>query len=239
MPIIVIRGKKYEWGKESITSEEIRKLCGVPEDRRITHWEEEKGYYKSLFSGEKISLKEGINKFYDVPKGIKASFELSILEKIRKRELGKNKAYLLSQVYSVAQFYYQKNKNPIILGKNFDFIYIPDFGLTTARWTEKTTPIIIHIPPDYPIMPPVGFFLRADLGLKRGRFDQHFFKGTAFYEASDFYDRLGLAEKGWAFYCLKITGGWHHSPDPLNPNCLWDYINFIREALSTDREDFE
>ena len=67
-----------------------------------------------------------------------------------------------------------------------------------------TTDLLVVFPTEYPVLPPVGFYLKADIPLS---VNGHLYQ-AAYHEACS--DPL---TQGWKWYCVYINaGGWQPAP---------------------------
>ena len=142
----------------------------------------------------------------------------------RRSELSRQ--LITEQVYDVAA-------NCFHQGVAFDeedanWFVVPEYRLP-AIWGGETTPLMIVFPDQYPELPPVGFYLKADLaGSPNGHlFDQ------AYHEA--WKEPL---KYGWKWYCVYVEpGAWRPAyirrlDDWQKGDNLWSYISLINEVLS-------
>jgi len=101
------------------------------------------------------------------------------------------------------------------------------------RWHSiaRTSPLLIALPTDYPAIPPIGFYLTADLPLSP---NGHLFE-AAYHEA--WKEPL---KRDWKWYCVYISpGSWRPAPvrrpgDWKQGDNLWQYFTLINEALNSD-----
>ena len=120
-------------------------------------------------------------------------------------------------------------------GVNFDeqdanWMTVPRFVLPDI-WHSiaVTTELMVVFPTEYPELPPVGFYLKADL--PHGA-DGHLFD-RAYHEAAS-----EPLQQGWKWYCVYIQAGqWRPAPirnadDWRRGDNLWTYFLLIKEALS-------
>jgi len=88
---------------------------------------------------------------------------------------------------------------------------------------------LIVFPTEYPVLPPVGFYLKQDIPLS---VNGHLYQ-SAYHEACS--DPL---TQGWKWYCVYINAGsWQpapviHSGDWRKGDSLWTYFTLISEVLS-------
>jgi len=114
---------------------------------------------------------------------------------------------------------------------NADWMSVPYYVLP-ERWhhISKTTPLLIVFPTEYPELPPVGCYLKADIPYSP---NGHLFE-QAYHEACK--DPL---DRGWKWYCVYVgKGNWkparvRRSGDWRNGDNLWDYFTLTNEALAS------
>ncbi|NTW98392.1 MAG: hypothetical protein HGB35_00335 [Geobacteraceae bacterium] len=116
--------------------------------------------------------------------------------------------------------------------ENADWLLIPNYRLPKL-WNHAITPLLVVFPTDYPEIPPVGFYLKADLGSSP---NGHFFV-EAYHDA---YKKP--LEQGWKWYCSFVKpGAWRPAPirqvgDWRNGDNLWTYFTLIGEVLGNQGE---
>lgn len=104
------------------------------------------------------------------------------------------------------------------------WMVVPHYRLP-KRWHHIAveTPLMIVFPDDYPLLPPIGFYMRADI---QGSLDGHFFD-SAYHEA--WKEPL---EHGWKWYCVYIhAGAWRPARDWRHGDNLFTYFQLVGEAL--------
>lgn len=140
--------------------------------------------------------------------------------------------YIRAQVYDIAPRWSEDGVGIQFDEKDCNWLIIPKYPLP-ERWKQRYSPLLIIFPEQYPIVPPTGFYLKANLWNKR-RKDPHYSEGTG-HGAPD------LSAEGWWWYCAipdqDVRGGWRPSSDPLKPDNLWTFLNMVREVLTTDNRD--
>jgi hypothetical protein len=105
-----------------------------------------------------------------------------------------------------------------------DWLVVPNYPLP-PNWhrIEKTTAMMIVFPRDFPMQPPVGFYLPDTLPMAH---DGHFFEFVT-HGASDAPIRVG-----WKWYCVYVNGGaWRPASNWRNGDNLFTYFHLVREAL--------
>lgn len=134
---------------------------------------------------------------------------------------------ITEQVFDVAQKYATS-------GLDFDeedahWMIFPQFRLP-RNWSRRSAALMVIFPTDYPVIPPIGFYLPSDVPSPHGhKFSQ------AYHDAS----AVPLQE-GWDWYCCTVNpGAWR--PTPANSpggwrsgDNLWTYITLINEVLGND-----
>jgi hypothetical protein len=90
----------------------------------------------------------------------------------------------------------------------------------------RNTPLMVAFPNEYPILPPIGFYMMADLPNSP---DGHFFEGT-YHDA--WQEPL---QHGWKWYCVYIhAGAWRPAQNWRHGDNLYTYFHLIREALGNE-----
>ena len=141
--------------------------------------------------------------------------------------------YIRTQAYQLAERFSKDGGQGIQLDEqNYNWLIIPKYPMP-ERWRQRWTRLMILFPAAYPDVPPTGFYLRIDAGLKGGGRDRHLFNGGGFYDGAP-----DLSAHGWFWYCvhaqIHCAGGWQPSSDPAYPDNLFTFQYLAREALSTD-----
>lgn len=140
-----------------------------------------------------------------------------------------SKQIITEQVYDIAQHYLKS-------GVDFDeidanWLIAPRYRLPKI-WhsSAQFSPLMIIFPTEYPELPPIGFYLKADIGLSP---DGHLFD-AAYHKACK--DPL---KNGWKWYCVYIESGcwrpssYRYSGDWKKGDSLWTYFTLINEALAS------
>lgn len=128
-------------------------------------------------------------------------------------------AYVKSHVASVAQVFGERYGQPIQLDRSLSWVYFPRFGLP-RRWGARETPLLIHLPPDYPNRPPNGFYLSARC------------HGPHVFSTSPYRDVPDLSAYGWNWFCVHCHDGWHPGPTARDAMDLWTFIRVMQSSLS-------
>lgn len=135
--------------------------------------------------------------------------------------------YVKAQVASIAEVYGERYGSPVQLDSALSYLFLPRFPLP-RRWGERETPLLIHIPPDYPATPPNGFFLSARCH------GPHVFSGGAFAGLHVHGGSASISVPGWNWFCVHCQNGWTPGSSPLEPMNLWTYLRVIQTALSVN-----
>ncbi|MBU1345202.1 MAG: hypothetical protein KKD66_26625 [Proteobacteria bacterium] len=98
---------------------------------------------------------------------------------------------------------------------------------------NNRTQLAIVFPTDYPRLPPIGFYLKADISKSPNR--SHFFQ-QAYHDA----DKVMLSH-GWKWYCVYVNpGSWQPGiyRQPLDwrkpgTDNIWTYFDLIGETLTS------
>lgn len=117
-------------------------------------------------------------------------------------------------------------------GVDFDhsdahWMVVPTYNLP-PRWHRiaRNTALMVVFPDEYPALPPIGFYMMADIPLSP---DGHFFQGVAHsaWQAP--------IEQGWKWYCVYIdNGAWQPAQNWRDGDNIYTYFHLIREALGND-----
>jgi hypothetical protein len=224
MPII--NGKRVNIPDSGVYGEDLKKAAGVKNGRRAVV---QKGIeIETIQSGKKYSKRDLIDKkgnpvkistIPDRTKGIDYYGNRSTL----------SKKIITEQVYDLAEYLFKGGLD--FDEENADWMVVPRFVLPKI-WhnISQTSPLLITFPTLYPQLPPVGFYLKADLATSA---DGHLY-AQAYHEA----DKEPLNNK-WKWYCVYVNpGAWSparikNAYDWKYGDNLWDYFRLITEALST------
>ncbi len=107
---------------------------------------------------------------------------------------------------------------------NARWMIVPRFNLP-KNWHHIAgqTPLMVVFPDEYPALPPIGFYMRADLGSLDGHL-HNFTAHDAWQEPIN---------QGWHWYCLYMPdGAWQPSDPWQRGDNLFTYFHLIREALN-------
>jgi len=110
---------------------------------------------------------------------------------------------------------------------NAHWLVVPNYGLP-PRWHNiaRGTPLMVVFPEEYPALPPVGFYMKADIPESP---DGHFYQAT-YHNA--WQEPL---RHGWKWYCVYIhNGAWQPARNWKEGDNLFTYFHLIREALGNE-----
>jgi hypothetical protein len=133
-----------------------------------------------------------------------------------------SKQIITEQVISLAEHLFKQ-------GLDFDedgahWMVVPNYTLP-PRWhsVARRTPLMIAFPNEYPALPPIGFYLKADIPLSP---DGHFY-GNVYHDA--WAEPLS---QGWKWYCTYIhDGAWQPARNWRDGDNLFTYFRLVNEAL--------
>lgn len=129
------------------------------------------------------------------------------------------------QVESVSDKFF--NRTMSFDESNARWAVVPHYILP-EKWHHITckTPLMVVFPDEYPMLPPIGFYMKADI---EGPLDGHLYSG-AYHEA--WSEPL---KQGWKWYCIYIhDGAWQPARNWQIGDNLFTYFHLIREALQGD-----
>jgi len=141
-----------------------------------------------------------------------------------------SKSIITEQVVDIAE-HYLKGGVDFDEG-NADWMVAPKYKLPKI-WESIAmfSPLLIIFPTDYPEIPPIGFYLKADIPCSPD--NSHFFN-QAYHDACK--DPL---QDGWKWYCVYVNpGSWNparcqRTGDWKNGDNLWTYFTLINEVLAS------
>lgn len=88
----------------------------------------------------------------------------------------------------------------------------------------RSTALMVCFPTEYPVLPPVGFYMMADIPASP---DGHFFQ-AAYHDAWQ-----EPINHGWKWYCIYIhQGQWQPARNWKEGDNLYTYFTLISEALA-------
>lgn len=140
-----------------------------------------------------------------------------------------SKQIITEQVFDLAEHLFKG-------GVDFDeddanWFVVPRFVLPRNwHYISRDTPLMICFPTEYPSLPPIGFYMKADIPQSP---DGLHFLENAYHEAW----KEPLAH-GWKWYCVYIQPGmWQPAPvrragDWKRGDNLWTYMTLINETLA-------
>lgn len=133
-----------------------------------------------------------------------------------------SKRVITEQVIDLAEHLFRQ-------GLDFDeddahWMVVPSFRLP-KRWhgIAERTALMVVFPREYPALPPVGFYMMADLPLSP---DGHFYD----FVAHGAWDEP--IRHGWKWYCTFIhQGAWQPARDWRQGDNLFTYFHLVNEVL--------
>ncbi len=143
------------------------------------------------------------------------------------RRSAASKACVTEQVYDVAKNFAKGGLD--FDENNADWVVFPNFFLP-SNWNQRTSPLMIVFPTDYPAVPPIGFYLPENVVSPHG----HKY-GQAYHSAYN-----APTQEGWDWYCYTVNpGAWkpaapHARSGWRSGDNLWQYITLINEVLGSD-----
>ncbi len=135
-------------------------------------------------------------------------------------------AIIREQVYDLAGKFVRGNVD--FDEDNADWMVIPRFRMPSG-WGVPSASMLLIFPREYPVNPPIGFYLPSSLQSPNG----HFY-GRAYHGASS-----APTLEGWNWYCCTVNAGsWRpypvrYSGDWRRGDNLWTYITLINEVLAS------
>jgi hypothetical protein len=144
----------------------------------------------------------------------------------RTQRSAESRRIITEQVHDVAEKLFKRGVD--FDEQDADWLIVPGYPLP-ENWRNiaKTTALLVEFPKDYPLMPPVGFYLPDDLPMAP---DGHLFSFAA-HGASD-----APIRQNWKWYCVYINrGAWRPSRNWRHGDNLWTYLTLIQEALGSER----
>ena len=136
---------------------------------------------------------------------------------------------ITEQVFDIAEHFLKRGVD--FDEANADWVIAPRYKLPPI-WhpTAKFTPLLIVFPTEYPTIPPIGFYLKANIGLSP---NGHLYD-TAYHSANK--DPL---KNGWKWYCVYVEPGcwsparYRYPGDWKRGDNLWTYFQLINEVLAS------
>lgn len=143
------------------------------------------------------------------------------------RRSAQSRQMITEQVYDVAQKF-------ATAGLDFDeqdnhWMIFPRFHLP-RNWSQQSAPLMVIFPTEYPVIPPIGFYLPTEVVSPHG----HKFR-QSYHDAS-----AAPMQKGWDWYCCTVNpGSWRPAPASApggwrSGDSLWEYLTLISEVLGND-----
>jgi hypothetical protein len=108
-----------------------------------------------------------------------------------------------------------------------DWLVVPDYPLPDNwRHIARSTALLVVLPKEYPMLPPVGFYLPDDIPCAH---DSHLMSFAAHGASS------APIREGWKWYCVFIeNGAWRPQRNWRHGDNLFTYFTLIREALGSN-----
>lgn len=142
----------------------------------------------------------------------------------------KSKQIITEQVFDLAEHLFKGDEGVDFDEDDAHWFVAPRFKLPrTWKGIASETPLMIAFPMQYPTLPPIGFYMKADIPQAP---DGHFFE-QAYYDA--WKEPL---DHGWKWYCVYVQpGNWRPAPvrrpgDWKDGDNLWTYMTLINETLT-------
>lgn len=139
-----------------------------------------------------------------------------------------SKRIITEQVYDVAEHIFTKGVD--FDEQNAHWVVFPEYHLPYAwKGIARTTSLMVVFPTDYPVTPPIGFYMKGDIPVAPGG---HFYT-EAYHSAAK-----SPLRQGWKWYCVYVNpGSWRpcsyrKSGDWKRGDNLYTYLTLIKEALS-------
>ena len=133
--------------------------------------------------------------------------------------MNQTEARILAEIVLVATAYVDVNYDDV----GFTWVHLPRFPLPST-WGKRTTELLVVLPSTYPMTAPDGFFMDKHLRTRHGHTINHYFQGETLNPYSD---------KGWAWFCMHIAGGWNPTSSLKHGDNLLKYVELIRAILTS------
>jgi hypothetical protein len=140
-----------------------------------------------------------------------------------------SKQIITEQVYDIATHLFKSGVD--FDEDDADWMTVPEYRLPSIwRSIAKTVPLLIVFPTEYPELPPIGFYMKADIPQSA---NGHLYQ-AAYHDAW----KEPIAH-GWKWYCVYIgQGNWQPARvkkpgDWKSGDNLWTYFTLINEVLSS------
>ena len=142
------------------------------------------------------------------------------------RRSRQSKQIITEQVTDIAKTIFQRQ------GVDFDrkdanWLVVPTYNLP-PRWHRiaRSTALMVVLPDEYPALPPVGFYMMADIPISP---DGHLFRGVAHAAWGE------PINHGWKWYCVYMdNGAWQPAQNWRDGDNLYTYFHLISESLGND-----
>jgi len=225
----IVNGRRIASGNSGAYGQNIlNELAPAPGRRGVIH----RGgtTFETLIPGKRYTPSELVDrkgqgvKVGDIPDRTKGGFG-------RYRSPA-SKQIVTEQVYDVADKLFTDAVNIDFDEDNADWMVVSRYRLP-PNWHHiaRTSPLLIAFPAEYPALPPIGFYLMADLPASP---NGHLY-AQAYHEA--WKEPL---ERGWKWYCCYVApGSWRPAPvqrafDWRRGDSLWTYLTLINEVLGSN-----
>lgn len=229
MSRIRLDGYWYDWSENTISGARLKALAGVDASRRIIFTTEKDRSGTALDDSRNVPIDStAVVMATTLPGSIHYGSKVDCLREKEFQNLDKRDKFILAQIFQISERYYFRNQNAMLLSKNCDFLVIRDFPIPrTGSWQMRSATICIYFPKNYPVAAPVGFFIDAKSG------GSHVLHGSAVYpEPNQFFQKHGLHDKGYGFYCWHPEKNWKANlDDPFKPDNLDSLLKGYRFAM--------
>jgi len=226
MAIAIVNGRRMDVPDSGVYGRDIQRAAGETPGRRTV--KQGKGLDFEAVDSNQIYREQDLLdrygqpvKFEVIPDRTKGSFNgcRSPL----------SKQIITEQVINVAEHLFKDGVD--FDEENADWMVVPKFRLPEI-WHSiaRSTPLLIMFPTEYPELPPIGFYMKAQIPSSP---NGHLYN-EAFHQASK-----EPLEHGWQWYCVYIDGGaWQpcsvrKQGDWIYGDNLWQYFTLINEVLAS------
>ncbi len=218
VPYAIINGKRVPVPNGQITGQELLNQMGGSQGGRRPVVQE--GMAFEVISPSKnynLKGKKGQSiKAQWIPERTKGSF-FAVREQFSKQ-------LIAEQVYDIALHLFKSGVS--FDEQNADWMVVSKYVLPPI-WHDiaETTELMVVFPTEYPVLPPIGFYIRGDIANAP---DGHLYPGV-YHEAAK-----EPIEAGWKWFCVYIQpGSWRPSRNWRKGDNLWTYFTMISEVLAS------